>query len=318
MRFPTCSRIVMPILVVTGIAVLIPGTTAKDDGYWNFNYTKTLPSCSSCHSSATTNGAVTVGLTGPQLLSVGQRASYSITINSTVGASKNEGGFTISTTSGTLIAGTNSRVKSGMLSHTKDKQRKWSFAFSNTTTGLTEWYAVGLAANGDGGKKGDALGFYGPNGKIPGNPFRIFVNDSQVTAYGNACAGTNDFTPILGSAANATRGKTFKVELHNARPGSVALGVLGVSDKTYGPLPLPFSLAVIGGPGCELNASMDVVQTLPTSGKGAGYGMAVWSWPIPNQTRFKGATLYFTTLVVDVGANKLGMVNSNGLKVVIQ
>lgn len=205
-----------------------------------------------------------------------------------------------------------------MLSHTKDKQRKWNFTFSSTTTGLCEWYAVGLAANGDGGKKGDALGFYGPNGKSPGNPFRIFVNDSQVTSYGNPCAGTQGFVPILGSAANATRGKTFKVELHNARPGSVALGVLGVSDKTFGSLTLPFSLAVLGAPGCELNASMDIVQAQPTSGKGAGYGVSAWSWPIPNEARFKGATLYFTTLVVDVGSNNLGIVNSNGLKVIIQ
>ena len=45
---------------------------------------------------------------------------------------------------------------------------------------------------------------------------------------------------------------------------------------------------------------------------------ATWSWPIPNQTQFKGVTIYFTTLVVDLGTNKLGIVNSNGLKAVIQ
>jgi len=205
-----------------------------------------------------------------------------------------------------------------MLSQTNDKQRKWSFSFSNTAPGLSEWFAVGLAADGDGGRNGDALGFYGPKGSVPGTPFRVFVNDSQVTAYGKACVGSSNFTPILGSAANATIGKTFKVELHNARPASAALGALGVSDKAFGPIPLPFSLAVLGAAGCELNASMDIVQTLPTAGSGAGNGTATWGWPIPNQVQFKGVTLYFTTLVVDLGVNKLGMINTNGLKAVIQ
>jgi hypothetical protein len=318
MRFNPYPSIVMPLLVATGVVLFIPSTTAKDDGYWNLGYTKTVPSCSGCHSGALTKGAVTVGLTGPQSISVGQSANYSLQVSSSIGASKNEAGFTLSTTSGTLVAGANSKLKSGMLSQSNDKQRKWSFAFSNTVPGLSEWFAVGLAADGDGGRNGDALGFYGPKGSVPGTPFRIFVNDSQVTAYGKACIGSSNFTPILGAAANATRGKTFKVELHNARPASVALGALGVSDKAYGPLPLPFSLAGLGAPGCELNASMEIVQALATTGTGAGNGTATWSWPIPNQTQFKGVTIYFTTLVVDLDTNKLGIVNSNGLKAVIQ
>ena len=318
MQIRLSPRLLMPLCVVAGIVVIIPSSTAKDDGYWNLSFTKSLPSCSMCHSSATTNGAVTIDLSGPQSISVGQNANYSLQINSSVGATKNEGGFTVSTTSGTLAAGANSRLKNGMLSHANDKQRKWSFGFSNTTTGLTEWFAVGLAADGNGSTSGDALGFYGPDGKVPGTPYRIFVNDTQVTPYGTACAGTSGFKPILGAAANATRGSNFKVELHNARPGSVALGGLGVSDKAFGPLPLPFSLAVLGAAGCQLNASLDIIQTLPTTGTGAGNGTATWSWPIPNETRFKGATIFFTTLVVDLGVNKLGMVNSNGLKAVVQ
>ena len=63
---------------------------------------------------------------------------------------------------------------------------------------------------------------------------------------------------------------------------------------------------------------MDIVQTVPTTGSGAGNGTANFSWPIPNQAQFKGVTIFFTTLVVDLGVNKLGMINTNGLKAVIQ
>ena len=290
---------------------------AKDDGYWNLNYTKRLPSCDSCHDGARINGAVHVGLTGPQSITVGQRANYSLKIQSSVGASRNQAGFTISTTSGTLIAGSLSQVRSGMLSHSRDTTRTWNFSFSDVKTGLAEWFTVGLAADGS-GRGGDAQGFYGPDYKTPGTPFRIFVNDSQVIPYGNSCEGSGGFAPLLGSATNATRGQTFKVELHNAPPSTLALGALGFSDKTYGPLPLPLPLTALGAPGCELNASLDVIVPTPTSGSGAGNGTATWAWPIPNIASLKGLSIFFTTLVVDTPANKLGLTNSNGLKVTIQ
>jgi len=308
-------------LPLFAIGFAVPLLVAKDDGYFNVSYTKSLPSCDRCHSNARTGGAVAVNLTGPQSLQKGKIGNFGIQIVSKVGATKNRAGFTISTTSGLFLAGTNTRTSSSsdQIVHSRDRQRSWNFSFwEKAKTGLLSWYAVGLAVDGNGGKSGDALGFYGPDYKTPGTPFRIFINDTMVTPFGTPCAGSSNFRPILGAASNATRGQNFKVELYNVPGATAALGILGFSNSTMGPIPLPLPLTALGAPGCELNVSMDLVTAAATTGSGAGNGSATWVYPIPSDASLKGLKVYFSTLIVDKGANKFGFTNSNGLMAVVQ
>ena len=98
----------------------------------------------------------------------------------------------------------------------------------------------------------------------------MFVNDSQVFAFGTACVGSRGFAPLLGAAQNATRGQSFPVEVHNVPPGTVAIGILGLSNTAYGPFQLPLALRPFGGGDCQLNVSMDVLLPVATAGAGAG------------------------------------------------
>ncbi len=283
------TRAAVPYAALALLALSVPSLVAKDDGYLNTSYTKSLPSCNRCHKNATTNAAVTLTLKGPQSITVGKIGAYTLSVSSKITSTR--GGFTISNTGGLFLAGRNTRTSSrgGMITHSNAFQRNWSFSYwDRTKTGLRSFYAVGLTADGNKKNSNDAIGFWGPTSTKPGTPFRVFINDSQVTAFGTPCTGTAGFAPILGAATNASRGASFKVELHNAPPATAALGILGFSNKKFGAFPLPLPLAALGAPGCELNVSLDLVTAMPTAGTGAGNGTASWNYPIPNDASLKG------------------------------
>jgi len=285
-----------------------------------FNVTTSTPACGTCHGSGRPgdNGPVTATITGVASIQVASDALFGLQISSQVPG--NRGGFALTSDGGTLtpLGNTQSANTGRTLAHTSSASRSWSFKFRSATTGLVKWHMVGQTVNGNGKNSGDSYGFYGPDPSVPGTPFRVFVNDSQVFAYGRSCAGDRGFEPLLGAAKNATRGQSFPVEIHNVPAGTVAIGIFGVSNTAYGPFQLPLALAPFGGGGCQLNASMDVMLPVATSGAGPGGGSATFPWVIPNLALLKGVSVYCSALVVDPAANQLGLTTSMGLRAVIQ
>ncbi|MFQ5505422.1 MAG: choice-of-anchor V domain-containing protein, partial [Planctomycetota bacterium] len=284
------------------------------------NATTAYPSCGSCHGNGRTGerGPVTTRFSGAASIPSLIDSRFSMSISSAVPGTK--GGFALTTDKGSFIAlGNTQAANSGTaLTHTNQSTRSWSFKFRPSQTGLVKWYAASNTVDGDSSNKNDSWGFYGPDPSIPGTPFRVFVNDSQVFPYGTPCAGTKGFAPLLGAARNATRGQVFNVELYNAPPQKIALGLLGSSNKSMGALPLPFPLDALGAKGCQLNTSMDILMPVLTAGSGAGGGKAVFPWPIPSDASLRGFGLYFSALVIDPAANALKLTNSGGLRAVIQ
>jgi len=92
-----------------------------------------------------------------------------------------------------------------------------------------------------------------------------------------------------------------------------AMAILGVSDKTWGFLILPFSLAGMGAPGCYLNADMVLAFVGFTDSTGTNGRYRV-DLSVPYDPSLAGGVLYGQTLVFDSGYNSLGVRASEGLK----
>ncbi|MEZ5967063.1 MAG: serine hydrolase [Planctomycetota bacterium] len=127
-------------------------------------------------------------------------------------------------------------------------------------------------------------------------------------AYGTACAGTSG-SPAHSGSGTPEIDNTMTLRTTGAPPNSVAALFLGGSRTTWNHLPLPLSLAAAGAPGCDLLAAPDVVLTQSISFLGVGStGIA-----LPADVSLIGAHVYTQTAPVDVRANRLGVVFSNGL-----
>jgi hypothetical protein len=125
------------------------------------------------------------------------------------------------------------------------------------------------------------------------------------TSYGTGCAGSRG-VPTLAPQNNTLPHVNQTLELHvgNLPFTSPVFVFLGISNTTYGPTPLPFSLAGLGAPGCTVVSSCEAVLPLTNV-----LGSAVWQLAVPN---LPGVTFYTQAVVLDGAANGLGITTSNG------
>ena len=115
--------------------------------------------------------------------------------------------------------------------------------------------------------------------------------------------------PVIGSVGRPLIGKSYQITLSRARPNAPAFFALGVSDKKFLGLTLPYNLTPIGAPLCFVYCSYDVVISKTTTGSGtAGQTIAV-----PNNPLLAGQSLFHQWIVRDP-FNKLQLVFSNGGK----
>lgn len=105
-----------------------------------------------------------------------------------------------------------------------------------------------------------------------------------VEVYGTGCAGG------IGLTGTPSPGQVYNVT--GWSPTGQGTLYMGVSDSTWGPLPLPFHLQVIGSVGCYFNAtpnwvlwSGNVMPTVPNQ-------FILIPVPIPNDPFFTGIKLY--------------------------
>jgi len=127
------------------------------------------------------------------------------------------------------------------------------------------------------------------------------------SVYGGGCAGSLG-TPTLAAAAGSrpALGTTFTTDIGNL-PLSVAIIAVGFSDTlALGALPLPFSLANFGMPGCDLLA--DPVSTTFLAGAG---NTVSWNLTIPANPVYLGFVLFDQAFSLDPAANPGGITVSN-------
>ncbi|MBL8755522.1 MAG: hypothetical protein JNK15_19650 [Planctomycetes bacterium] len=133
--------------------------------------------------------------------------------------------------------------------------------------------------------------------------------DPQFATYspfGSGCAGSLG-VPVLDAAAGTkpVLGTTFTVQVDNLPLGLGLVG-FGAATTTFGSLPLPFDLGLVGMPGCTLFAAPEVTLV----GNGVGTTATV-TWPIPATPTFAGFRFHNQAFALDPTANMLGFVTSN-------
>lgn len=131
---------------------------------------------------------------------------------------------------------------------------------------------------------------------------------ATATSYGAGCTGPGG--ALLLTADNLPwTGRTFSATATGFGPISLGLGVIGIATQS---LPLPLLLPGVGGVGCDLLNTADVLLTLVPSG-----GSAQVSLPISAGTALAGASLHFQVaeMQFDLSFNWIGLYTTNGITI---
>jgi hypothetical protein len=135
-----------------------------------------------------------------------------------------------------------------------------------------------------------------------------FGTPATYSPFGLGCAGSAG-VPALDAATGSLPwiNSSFTVEVTKIAATSPTLLSLGVSNTTWGAIPLPFKLDPLGAPGCLLLASPDLLFPMVNTA-----GTASLTLPLPNDNGLVGVRYHNQGLVFDPTANKLGWTTSNG------
>ena len=186
----------------------------------------------SCHSSTpNANGPVTVTITGPQAVRPDSTKIYTIMVSGGPAATK--GGFNLKAQAGTLIAGPNTKLVGGELTHSNPDSRSWSFGWhAPATEGTVNFYVVGQACDGSGNNNGDSWNWYG--GAV-NTPFPIAVSstvgveDDDAPAFSLGPAYPNPFVASARfdfSLAEAGPARMEVFDLSGRRVATIVSGIL--------------------------------------------------------------------------------------------
>ncbi len=138
------------------------------------------------------------------------------------------------------------------------------------------------------------------------------VQPAAAAPYGVGCAGAAG-VPSLVANSGPWSGGHLDLAVTRLAPGAPVLFVVGVSDQSLGPWPLPLQLSSTPAPGCWLWSSAEAVVPLVNV---AGSATPRFSVP-PSPPGMLGAAFFGQALVGDPAANPLGLVVSNALRFVV-
>lgn len=172
----------------------------------------------------------------------------------------------------------------------------WWLDSAGAIAGNGPWLIAGLGGDG-----------------VDNRAFRVELTSLEVTpsagygTFGAGCAGALG-EPWLQAATGSlpVLGGTFAVDVGNL-PTDLGIMALGLSNSVSGGTPLPFDLAVLGMPGCELLVDPVVLDTLV----GAGHA-ATWTWQVPSAPSLAGLAFFNQAFAFDPPANAFGFTASNG------
>lgn len=129
-----------------------------------------------------------------------------------------------------------------------------------------------------------------------------------VAGIGYGCGTTPSSVTTLGDSS-AWPGERLGLEFAPLAANASAFLMLGASASTFGGLPLPIDLSVLGMTNCFLWTAPDVLLPVPVVG-----AAALAELRVPSLPRLLGVDLYFTGLATAPGSNALGLVTSRGLR----
>lgn len=109
--------------------------------------------------------------------------------------------------------------------------------------------------------------------------------NGQFTLYGAGCDIASGEIGLSGTVPNINTTLTLTFDNLGTSVGMVV--VLGLSDESFGAIPLPFDLGLIGLNGCDLLVSADFLDVALPVG-----GVATYDLPIPNNPTLVNEAVY--------------------------
>ncbi|MBK8098243.1 MAG: hypothetical protein IPK26_14120 [Planctomycetes bacterium] len=137
------------------------------------------------------------------------------------------------------------------------------------------------------------------------------ANGGAVRAFGfvmGLVAQTNTAVPSLHTDQTPMIGDQFRVRASQCAPRAWVALAMGLSRTQAGAVALPFPLAGLGAPGCDV--LVDPADVLFLAANSAG--TTNHQYDIPNDIYLLRMHLYSQAFVVDPAANALGLAVSNG------
>jgi hypothetical protein len=139
------------------------------------------------------------------------------------------------------------------------------------------------------------------------------VYAATVRIFGIGCSGSAGVPALAPRAGSrAWLGDTLQLALTNLPSSAPAAALIGLSDRSWAGLQLPFDLGPLGMPGCRLLVSIEVFLSLLNLS-----GTASLDLPIPNAPALLGASFHVQGMAVDPPASAFGVTLSNGCSAVI-
>lgn len=193
----------------------------------------------------------------------------------------------------------------------------WEWDGTNWTQVFTPFFPTprrGAAAAFDGQRERVVLfGGHPLFGRIADHTWEYSTDHiARVESYGNGCPGSAG-VPRLRTAPGTLPwlGATVEIVVDGIPP-TVGVIVFGASRTFWGPFVLPFDLAPLGMPGCELLVSLDATVGLMSAASTTTVNLT-----IPVFAPLVGVQLFAQANAVDPGSNMLGVSVSNGLALTI-
>ncbi|MFZ2656785.1 MAG: PKD domain-containing protein, partial [Victivallales bacterium] len=154
MQWKSVLAVIAALVVTPGTISTVLADASGRTGYSGNPATRSGATCSSCHSGGP---ATTVTLSGPTSVAPNSTNAYTVTVTS---AGQTGGGFDVSTTAGTLAAGTGSKLSAAEVIQSNSKNMtggavSWQFNWTAPASGTATLYASGLSTNNNGGTSGD-------------------------------------------------------------------------------------------------------------------------------------------------------------------
>jgi len=135
------------------------------------------------------------------------------------------------------------------------------------------------------------------------------TGNASAGPYATGCPNSAAVVPTLELNTLPTIGGTYSLDVDAGLGAPAAVVVVtGLSKDLYNGLPLPLDLGVVGAPGCNLAASVDLADVVI-----AGPGPATWQFAVPNNPVLQCFKLYNQAAVLDQAANSFGFVLSNAV-----
>ena len=139
-------------------------------------------------------------------------------------------------------------------------------------------------------------------GEKPSGPWVVSSDETWELAtrasyqlFGLGC-GVGATAPSLSAVGSGLpqSGTTMTTRVSGLQPSALPLMIVGHSNQVFLGMPLPYELATIGLPGCELLISVDSVDVLSNQG-----GQADWSLAVPSDPALHGLRFYQQAAALD-------------------